>query len=612
MHLYKHSLLAAALACMLLTSGHVLAADSSAHNATADARLLARIPADAQAVVIIHDMGALDKKIARLAQKLKIPVLPPSLRSIEKKMNLPRGLDAHGTAAIAEIATGINGRTSYSVMILPTQHPKAAITNMNFSTGADGLAHGQSSNGRDIYAMAGHHCIMVSHNRSALLQFKSVNAALTPMLTASEQPLAASSDVCVLLNVPAIRKPIELALAKSGHGNMAATGATGESGRGSELKTIAKQIGLRLVKDTHSALLALRISRAAISISMVSDEKANSHMAQVLDCLRPLPVKPLRGLPNSTHFAEAAACNINGHLAATLLEQWAIGAAKDSTPGQAVNHPFSKMLQQVAALLKLGSQSHTLVNVSSKTAGPIMSSVGVVPSSHPAALAALLQHLLVNEARWLSKFQLNMGTALRFRTTVEPHAVTIAAIPFTVIKQSVIPPAAGTMEAHAAILQALKMQQALLGVSSKQTYFIGNNDHQLIIGGNCGHKLIADTVHASAVGSDQLESNPEIVAAEKHILGNSSLVMYQDWSPVIAAITQRVKAMAKMNSPMPQMPATTPMSISVAVMNNTLTGQWRMPMDNLEQLSMRIHALLPLVMMMEMQAMQGDQGGNPQ
>ncbi len=610
MHLYKHSLLAAALACMLLTSGHVLAADSSAHNATADARLLARIPADAQAVVIIHDMGALDKKIARLAQKLKIPVLPPSLRSIEKKMNLPRGLDAHGTAAIAEIATGINGRTSYSVMILPTQHPKAAITNMNFSTGADGLAHGQSSNGRDIYAMAGHHCIMVSHNRSALLQFKSVNAALTPMLTASEQPLAASSDVCVLLNVPAIRKPIELALAKSGHGNMAATGATGESGRGSELKTIAKQIGLRLVKDTHSALLALRISRAAISISMVSDEKANSHMAQVLDCLRPLPVKPLRGLPNSTHFAEAAACNINGHLAATLLEQWAIGAAKDSTPGKAESHQFSKVLQQIAALLKSGLLGNTLVNVSSHTTGPIMSSVGLMSSQHPAVMAALMRHLLISETRWLTKFQFNMGTALRYRTTVEPHAVTIAAVPFTVIKQSMIPPATGNEEAHA-IRAAMKMQQALMGVAS-QTYFIGNNDQQLIVGGNCSHKLIADTVHASATGSDQLESNPQIVAAEKHILNNSSMVMYQDWSPVIAAITQRVKAMAKMNSPMPQMPATTPMSISVAVMNNTLTGQWRMPMDNLEQLSMRIHALLPLVMMMEMQAMQGDQGGNPQ
>ncbi len=610
MHLYKHSLIAAALACMLLTSGHVLAADSSAHNATADARLLARIPADAQAVVIIHDMGALDKKIARLAQKLKIPVLPPSLRSIEKKMNLPRGLDAHGTAAIAEIATGINGRTSYSVMILPTQHPKAAITNMNFSTGADGLAHGQSANGRDIYAMAGHHCIMVSHNRSALLQFKSVNAALTPMLTASEQPLAASSDVCVLLNVPAIRKPIELALAKSGHGNMAATGATGESGRGSELKTIAKQIGLRLVKDTHSALLALRISRAAISISMVSDEKANSHMAQVLDCLRPLPVKPLRGLPNSTHFAEAAACNINGHLAATLLEQWAIGAAKDSTPGEAESHQFSKVLQQIAALLKSGSLGNTLVNVSSHTTGPIMSSVGLMSSQHPAVMAALMRHLLISETRWLTKFQFNMGTALRYRTTVEPHAVTIAAVPFTVIKQSMIPPATGNEEAHA-IRAAMKMQQALMGVAS-QTYFIGNNDQQLIVGGNCSHKLIADTVHASATGSDQLESNPQIVAAEKHILNNSSMVMYQDWSPVIAALTQRVKAMAKMNSPMLQMPATTPMSISVAVMNNTLTGQWRMPMDNLEQLSMRIHALLPLVMMMEMQAMQGDQGGNPQ
>ena len=74
-------------------------------------------------------------------------------------------------------------------------------------------------------------------------------------------------------------------------------------------------------------------------------------------------------------------------------------------------------------------------------------------------------------------------------------------------------------------------------------------------------------------------------------------------------MAQRVQAMANMNAPILKMPATEPMSISVAVKNDTLTGQWRMPMKNLEQLSMRIHALLPLVMMMEMQSMQGNQAG---
>ncbi|MGC8624628.1 MAG: hypothetical protein ACP5I8_05410 [Phycisphaerae bacterium] len=607
---HKHLLTAAALACVLLASGHSMAAGAANNNAAADARLLGHIPANAQAVVIIHDMGALDKKVALLAQKLKIPVLPPSLRNIEKKMNLPRGIDAHGTAAIVEIASGTMRRTTYSVMMLPTRDPKAAIANMNFSAGKDGLAHGQSADGRDIYAMAGRHCILVSHNRGALLQFKSVSAALTPMLTASEQPLAASSDVCVLVNVPAIRKPIEQAMANAGHADIDATGATGETSDGSELKTIAEQVGLGMVKDTHSALLALRISPAAITTTMVADVKANSHMDQVLDCLRPLSAKPLRGLPNSTHFIEAAASNINGPLAAALLEQWATAVRKAAAPRQAGSHQFPAVLQQVAALLKLCSQSNTLVNVSAKATGPIMSSVGLAQSPHPAALAALVQHLLVSEARWLSKFQLTMGTALPYRTTVVPHQVTIAAIPFTVIKQSMVLPAAGTSEERA-MREAMKMQQSLLGFST-QTYFIGSNDQRLIVGGNCSHKLLAATIHASAARSDPLESNPEIVAAEKHVLGNSSLIMYQNWSAVISAMTQRVKAMAKMNSPMPQMQATEPMSISMAVKNHTLTGRWRMPMANLEQLSARIHALLPLVMMLEMQAMQGDQGGNPQ
>jgi hypothetical protein len=53
------------------------------------------------------------------------------------------------------------------------------------------------------------------------------------------------------------------------------------------------------------------------------------------------------------------------------------------------------------------------------------------------------------------------------------------------------------------------------------------------------------------------------------------------------------------------------MSISLAAHHNTLTGQWRMPMKNLQQLSTRIHALLPLAMMMEMQSMQAGQGAGP-
>ena len=153
----KHLLKAAAMACLLLSTGPILAAGMSRGNSAPDAKILANIPATAQAVVIIHDMAALDKKVAMLAEKLKIPVLPPSLRHIEKTLNLPRGITAHGTAAVVVIANSAKGGQAHAVMILPAKDPAAAIANMNFSTGTDGVEHGQTANGGNIYAIAGIH-----------------------------------------------------------------------------------------------------------------------------------------------------------------------------------------------------------------------------------------------------------------------------------------------------------------------------------------------------------------------------------------------------------------------------------------------------------------------
>ncbi|MHB1768069.1 MAG: hypothetical protein ACYCUV_09495 [Phycisphaerae bacterium] len=598
----RHLLKAAAIACMFLGTGSILAAGTGANRTATDAKLLADIPSTAQAVVIIHDMAALDKKVAMLAQKLKIPVLPPSLRHIEKTLNLTRGITAHGTAAIVMIPDGSAVGSAHSVMILPAKDPASAIANMNFSTGKDGLAHGQSADGRDVYAMAGKGFIMVSNHQQALLQFKSVSTAITPMLTASEQPLADNSDVYILLNVPAIRKPLEKAMAKTDSSD-----ATSKATNGAELKTIAKKVGIRMAKDTHSALIGLRISSAAMTLSMISDEKAGSPTAQALSCLRPLTANPLMGLPDSTSLIEAAASNIDGALAAKILDQWAVGLSATASDSQAGKNTLSDAVRELARWIRPMSQCSSLLNVASKATGPVMPSIGLANSQTPAASAAGLQALLVNEGRWLTSFQLSMGTKVHYHTTVSPEKVVIASIPFASIKQAMVLPAAGTPRGDA-IRSAMKMQQALLGMNT-ESYLIGSNDKQLIVGGNCSHNLIAETVKASASGTDALDSNAEIMAAAKHTLDGPCLISYLNLSPFIGAMAQRVQAMANMNAPILKMPATEPMSMSVAVKNNTLTGQWRMPMKNLEQLSMRIHALLPLVMMMEMQSMQGNQAG---
>ncbi len=600
---------AAAIACLLLGGAPILATGTNPGNSAADAKILANIPATAQAVIIIHDMAALDKKVAMLAQNLKIPVLPPSLRHIEKSLNLPRGITAHGTAAIVVIPNSATGGPGHAVMILPAKDPAAAIGNMNFSTGTDGVEHGQTANGQNIYAVAGKHCIMVSQHHGALLQCKTVGTAITPMLTESEQPLAEKSDVYVLVNIPQLRKPLEEALHRTGPTAADQTNAGGKATHGSELKTIGRKVAMRLADDTHSALLGLRITSSALTLSMVSDEKSGSEIAQALKCLRPLAEKPLAGLPDSAQFFEAVANNIDGAMAAKMLNHWAGELPKAAASGTGSHVQLPKIIRQIAALIQPLSQCNTLVIDSSKTKGPVMSSVGLAKSTTPAATAALMVHLLASEGRWLSHFQLSMGTNVKYDMAVAPEKVTVGSIPFTTVTQSMVLPAAGTPQ-NDAIRSAMKMQQNLLGIST-QTYLIGSNSNQLIVGGNCSHKFLAESVKAAAAGSDALDSNPGIVAAKSHILPHASMVMYVDPSPIIAAITQRLEAMANMNSPIMKLPATEPMSMSLATHHNSLTGQWRMPMKNLEQLSTRIHALLPLAMMMEMQSMQAGQGAGP-
>jgi hypothetical protein len=593
----KHLLHAAAIAGIFLGTGRILAAGTTMNRAAADARLMAEIPATAQAVVIIHDMSALDKKVAGLAQKLKIPVLPPSLRHIEKTLNLPRGITADGTAAIVMIP---DGHATHTVMILPTKQAASALANMNFSTGKDGLSHGQLADGADLYAMAGKGCIMVSNDRGALIQFKSVGTPITPMLTESEQPLADQSDVYVLVNTPAIRTHLEKAMAKT-------NAADGTSSKGADIMSIAKKAALRIVKDTHSTLIGMRISHAAITLSMVSDEKAGSQVAQALACLRPLPAKPLMGLPDSKNLMGVSAGNIDGVRAAHLLLQW-----EKSIPANELHNGKTKIrihefLRKFSNVLKLSSSSAAMIRVSGDSKKPAIQDVQIANSTDPALSAELENQLITTVTNWVSAFQMSVPGAAHFKTTVARQKVIIAGLPFTEIKQTAVLPAGGTPEDDA-LRQSLKMQQNLMGTST-QTYLIGSTDKQMIIGSNCGHKLIAATIKAAGAGSDVWDADKQIVAASRHLPANSSLAVYLDLSSLFAALTQRVEAMANMTSPMVKMPATEPMSMSLAVKNNVLTGQWRMPMKNLEQLSARIHALLPLAMMLEMQAMQGNQAG---
>lgn len=609
----KHLLKAAAMSCLLLSTGPILAAGMSRGNSTADAKILADIPTTAQVVVIIHDMAALDKKVAMLAENLKIPVLPPSLRHIEKTMDLPRGITAHGTAAVVVIPNSTAGGSPHMVMILPAKDPAAAIANMNFSTGTDGTEHGPSANGENMYAIAGKHCIMISQNHSALLQCRTVGTSVAPMLTESEQPLAEKSDVYVLVNIPQLRKPMEKAMKKAAAAKGKQTDAGGKAAQEAELKTMGTKIATRFVMhladDTHSVLIGLRITSGALTLSMVSDEKAGSQVAKALECLRPLAENPLIGLPDSTQLFEAAASNTDEVRAAKLLNQWT-KELPQSTPSDArIDKRISRIVGKIVALMRPLSQASGMVEVSPDAKGPIAASVGLVRSTTPTASAASMVHLLADEGRWLSNFQLSLGSNLKYRMTVDPKKVTIGSVPFTAIRQSMVLPAAGTPQSDS-IRSVMKMEQKMMGINT-QSYLVGSNSKQVIIGGNSSHKLLAETVKAAAAATDALDSNPVIVAATGHILPHASVVAYVDLSPIIAAITKRLEAMASMNSPMLKLPPTEPMSISVESHHNTLTGQWRMPMKNLEQLSTRIHALVPLAVMMEMQSMQAGQGAAP-
>ena len=604
---HKHLLKTAAMACLLLGTGPLLAAGANSNYSASDAKILANIPAAAQAVIVIHDMAALDKKVAMLAQKLKIPVLPPSLRHIERSLNLPRGITAHGTAAVVIIPNHATGGTAHAVMILPAKDPATALANMNFSTGTDGVAHGQTANGQNIYAMAGKHCLMVSQHERALLRCKTVSSPITPLLTPSQQPLVESSDVYVLLNVPQLRKPMEKAMKNANSVKADQTTANGKAVPSSTLKIIGRKVIMGLADDTHTALIGLRITTGALTISMVSDEKAGSQVAKALECLRPLAARPLIGLPNSTQLFEAAASNIDGVMTAKLLNQWAKQVPTSASSGARSSQRISGIIKKLAALIRPFSQSNVLINTAAGATGSLIASVELAKSATPAASAASMVQLLASEGRWLTNFELSMGTKMKYHMTVAQKKVTIASIPFTVVKQSMVMPTAGTAQSDA-VRSALKMQQKIMGVKT-QTYLIGSNNKQVILGANGSDKILAETVKAAAANADPLGSNSTLAAAQSHILAGSSVVVYMDLSPIVAAITQRLEAMANMNSPLMKLPATEPMSISLSAQHNILTGQWRMPMKNLEQLSTRIHALIPLAMMMEMQSMQAGQGG---
>ncbi len=595
---------AAMLAGLFLVVGGGTAGAAVA--ATTDVALLKQIPSFAQAVVIIHDPALLDKKVATLAQKLKIPVLPPPLKQIETNMSLPHGIEADGAVALVGIPDSAADKTAHTVIIASAKDPAAVIANakMHLAFGKDGLAHGQSADGRDIYVMPGKSCILESHDRLALLQFKTITESVAPMLTESERPSAEHSDIYALINIAAIRKPVEEHIDKS----EARDEMTAADASHIQLERLGKRAAVAMLNSTDSALFAWRISSDAITQSVIADVKPGTGVAKVLQCLRPLPSTPFKGLPDAHNIFELGAQNLDGAMAANLMNHWGrqIAAAEH---GKKDKYGLTDMLSKLAALVHDITMARSLAVISSKPRGSLYSAVQIANSTNAQASAAVLTELLVKEMAVLTKFETNMKMGIQYRTTVSPKPVVIKDVPFTVIRQKIIPPPGETPQADA-MRHAMAMQQSLTGLG-KQTILVGGKGGHLISGSdaNMGHPLIADAIQSLDSGSDALDANPDIMAAAKHVLPQSSAIVYLDFSPMIATMTQRMKVMINMNTPAIQMPATEPMSLSISTHDGTVHGKMRMPMKNLEQLSARIHALLPLLMMMEMQAMQGGGGG---
>ena len=593
----------AAVAALSLAAG----AGSQAHAAMPD--VLSQVPGNALGFVVLNNLQGFSKKIQHIESRLQLPTSTDPLSAMEMQAGIDGGLDPHGSMAMVFLPapTGFSqhhpGQPA-AVILLPGTDTKVMFAQDNPSAPANGIITFTDPSGTTNYAAVHGGYTAVAQSKAVLGEYLAGKTWGMPIET-SPHTIAAlhADDLAAYLNCAATHTLAEKQF-ESLRTKMDQSGQPAQ-------KIVAADMAISLVEDllaqTHSMMLGVDIDNNGIAINGHLDLVAKSPLAQALTSGKPLGPKPFVGLPAGDNLGLFA---YNGSMApfiGLIHTALAEGAAKNPQSNQSDYQMAMKDMHQRFKHVYTGSTATASVLLAPHGDEPILQLLAVTESQSPQAIE---HQTLEGLKSSLGQIVANPSIAklgLKATYAENPDAFDLADGTHVASVTVNLEP---TGKALSPIMQ--RVQHMML--KGERMMWLGKDGAEidmapvgqsLISGFNVSHKLFTQTAVDFRQGADTISSEKSLVTARQYMLPHPSAVAYL---PIDRWIIVALDKLRQMNGfpPGGAQPATaTPASISAAAGGTSANIRFFLPEDQLENIVTQGKQIVPLIMMMQMNAQQG-------
>jgi hypothetical protein len=546
--------------------------------------VLAELPSDAKAVVVITSVKDLGAKVSNVGVRLGI-ALPPDLAGwATRSVGITKGFDAAGSAALAVVTVPgeeENGPPAM-VLLLPTTDPKAMME--SFQPAAEdkaGVSEITLPNDRaekGYMATVGNgKWVVLAQDRAALDAYLARKNPLDKALSADALKTFESNDLVAWANIPILAGPVDKMLEARQEDFLNMMGMFGPRMDPTALamqKAVLREYfgGLRqYIKDANAAMMTVRLSDAGLTLGTVASFKPETPFGKFVAAQKNAKAVSFQGLPNG-EVLMAGSFNWD---AASVSTQFADAFKRITSDEALAKDPKSKDLanvseqvRQIMALVNGGS----IVLLDPGAAGAkngIFQGAYVLDSTDPEKLKNLMLEMMKNPAIKSGA----MSGGLKQNVTITADAVTIKSTKLTKIQTTVSLEDTAENPASDAAKRNLEAFKALYGPDGMTLYASVIGKRLLIVLGSDA-RILESSVAAAETNANELPNNQLLAGSKDQVLPNAIAAVYLSPGKLVTAMQHAMP---------PGAPAlninagTQPIVISAAVKDSSLTAEVHIP-----------------------------------
>jgi len=587
-----------ALAIVALLSASVRAAEPA---------VLAEIPDDVSAALVIPNVKTASTHIANLGTRLSLPVPPDPVGAVLRKLRITKGFDPAGSAALV-ILKPLEKKADDAneeplpppfLLVLPTTDAKALLEPF---TPADADKEGISEvtmpdSPTDIgYAATVGKFVVLAQQRDVLARFLIKKQGLNKTLGADALKAYDTSDFVLYANIPSMAKAGLEALEKKQQETIGMMEMVDANSVGNDIASAMRHFQVNqafsafksVLSDANTGLVTVKISDAGVSLGLVGQFKSDSPSGKFLLAQKAVQPPTLVGLPTGSIAAAGAMAWDSKSMTAQFVERFDLFLKEPALAKLPKLPEYKKALDQYGQTFAL-TKSVNFVLFETPAAGKKgwLNGAAVIDTTDSAAYLKLVDQLLAGP----------LGTETGDADIISAVKITKDAVTQDGVKLMKVVKTFSLREETAdnPVSQTAKhtmtAMQSMYGEGGVVTYLGAIGNKVIMIVGSDG-KTLTSAIEAVKKNSDALALDAKIKGVEKQLAPNSLATMYvslDKWLPLLEAVVFKTLGLPEA-PPAPEEaaePAATapqpskPMVISVGVTGPTLTVETHMPTSSI-------------------------------